>query len=151
MRVILAVLCGLFAVGYYFLTAWYPDMNWLQSTGMTLVYPSVISAVSLILMATARRLFARDPVLSAWAVLGLAGCLLIFPLIGNAYTNGPLSMPSEASCQLLVLISMGKDNSTLSPGSHFLFIFIICPGWHIPKSLPFNFTVAFVHQFGILK
>ncbi|MEX0330517.1 MAG: hypothetical protein AB3N64_03755 [Puniceicoccaceae bacterium] len=81
MRLILAIVCVLMGLGYYLLTGWYPDVPWLQGTLFHLVWPVAITATGICLNLIARWLFARDPVLISWAIVGLAGCLLIFPLI----------------------------------------------------------------------
>ncbi|MEX0325276.1 MAG: hypothetical protein AB3N33_04220 [Puniceicoccaceae bacterium] len=81
MRLILAVVCGLMGVGYYLLTGWYPDVPWLQASFFNLGWPVTITVVGLILSLIARRFLSRDPVLSSWGIVGLTGCLLIFPLI----------------------------------------------------------------------
>jgi hypothetical protein len=81
MRWILAVGCLLFGLGYVLLTDWYPDVEWLQGVFMHLLWPVLVALMALAAILCPRRFLARDPVLSSWAVLGLAGCLLILPLI----------------------------------------------------------------------
>ena len=81
MRWILACFCVLLGCGYIFLTGWYPDVAWLQGLFPGLIWPVAITTLALLLMLLARHLLAHDPLLSSWAILGLAGCLLIIPLI----------------------------------------------------------------------
>lgn len=99
MRLILAVFCVLMGTGYFLIAGWYPDVAWLQDTFFLVAWPVAIAGGGLALGIVARRFFARDPVLSAWAIVGLAGILLIVPLIIARERQAVADMEREEQLQ----------------------------------------------------
>jgi hypothetical protein len=67
--------------GYIFLVDWYPDVAWLQTPLLHHIWPGFIAVMACFMCLFAGRLTGKDPILSSWAILGLAGCLLLVPLI----------------------------------------------------------------------
>jgi hypothetical protein len=81
MRLILATLICLLALGYAALVALYPGVSWLQSPLLAIAWPAAAALLCLVLLAFGKRLNPRDPVLPGWVAFSLCGCLLVVPLL----------------------------------------------------------------------
>jgi len=81
MRGVLAALLAAMGAGYVLVTGWYPDVAWIHQAVWTWGYPAGLTLAALLGMAVSAWLLRRDPALAAWGVLGLAGSLLLLPLL----------------------------------------------------------------------
>ncbi|HSH08927.1 MAG TPA: hypothetical protein VK995_00970 [Oceanipulchritudo sp.] len=81
MRLILAIICIGLAAGYYFLTGWYPEAEWIQGAWLRIGWPVLVGLVCLIIIVLPKGLVRGDSLARSWMALALGGCLLLVPLI----------------------------------------------------------------------
>ncbi|MNI80836.1 hypothetical protein D3C85_1302350 [compost metagenome] len=71
--------------------------------------------------------------------------------IFKAYVIGPRSTETEFSNQVFLKMCIGNCNSTTSPDCQSRLILTIALPFEVSTVVPFTFTVASLHQAGILK
>lgn len=81
MRIILLFITLLFAYGYHLISAWYPDVSWMQADFMSWVWPSLAAFLSIVTILFVSLNRKSDPVQGAWGIMAFVGCMLIVPLI----------------------------------------------------------------------
>jgi len=88
MRLIISVFLISMGIGFYMLADLYPEAAWIQSAPVQLVYPVVVVLVGLGLIFSSKWLLKRDPDLLSWGILGVAGCLMVGPLLAAKEKQG---------------------------------------------------------------
>lgn len=81
MRLISGTALLLIGWAYFLVTAWYPDVDWLQNDLVRVGWPAVLTLLGLLALAGAGFIRPNDPGLAGWAVFALVGSLLVAPLI----------------------------------------------------------------------
>ena len=81
MRIILLLICLLFAYGYHLIAGWYPNVSWIQGSFMSDVWPAFVAFLSVVFILFFSLNKKSDPVLGSWGVMALIGCMLVVPLI----------------------------------------------------------------------
>lgn len=101
MRLILIAVCLILCGGYYLLTGWYPDAEWLQQSLLKLTLPiGVFLAVSFVAFGIPG-FGKRDPVIVLWTGIGLAGCILSVPLLLAKFQQADLNAMRTAELREL--------------------------------------------------
>lgn len=80
MRSILAFICLLAGIAFYFLVGFYPAVEWIQQPVMAIVFPACVVLIAWLLILLQWQFRWGDATQVGWGVFAFAGCLLLVPL-----------------------------------------------------------------------